>query len=204
MAISNVSSLYYRIHRGAEGAMEFARILDKLLISESQNSNENYIAYSDRAGDYKGVDGIRIKGQDKIAFQYKFFPSPLAPDHKSAIKSSLANAVSKFPEMKKWIIVIPDDPNKNDLEWFESISNQVNCTTEMWGHKYIINLMLKHKHLGEEYYPELINNSLANNETKSWLSGIKIFLFVLLTLLAVYITYCVSNDKNNHRPATIR
>ncbi len=73
MAISNVSSLYYRIHRGAEGAMEFARVLDKLLISESQSNNESYIAYSDRAVDYKGVDGILIKGHYKIAFQYKFF-----------------------------------------------------------------------------------------------------------------------------------
>lgn len=204
MAISNVSSLYYRIHRGAEGAMEFARILDKLLISESQENSESYLAYSDRTGDYKGVDGIMIKDQDKIAFQYKFFPSPLTSDHKSAIKFSLENAVLKFPEMKKWIVVMPDDPNKNDLEWFESISDQVNCTTEIWGHKYIINLMLKHKHIGKEYYPELVNDFSKNKETKTWLSAIKIFIFILLVLLVVYVTYCASNDETNHRPAMIR
>jgi hypothetical protein len=212
MPIPNVSSLYIRIQNGAEGGMEFSRIIDKLLISEAQEGNYNYTAYSDRAGDYKGVDGIMVRDIEKTGFQHKFYSSPLSANHKHDIKLSLSKAISKFPDMAKWIVVIPDDPNKNDLEWFESMIGEQNCPAEIWGHKYIINLMLKHKHIADEYYPELNSSHPNEKSDHSGLSPIKkganrilkSIAIIMILLIVAFVTYCVTNDKNNHRPAIIR
>jgi hypothetical protein len=160
MSIPNVSSLYTRIHKGAEGGLEFARIFNQLMISESSKEEFNFISYSDAAGDYKGVDGIMHKGIVKTGFQYKFIPSAFKNEHKSQIKSSIENAIKQFQEMDRWILVIPEDANKFDLTWLEKISDELQIQTEIWGHSRIINLMLKHKHIGEKYYPELNYNSI--------------------------------------------
>jgi hypothetical protein len=242
MAIPNVASLYQKIHRGSEGGSEFARIMDELLISDSKTENYQFMSPSDRSGDYKGVDAIIMKGSENTGLQYKFYPSPLSPNHKTEIKSSFQIAVSKFPGMKKWILVIPEDPNKNDQEWFDSVKGEHFCDTEIWSHKHIINLMLKHKHVAEKYYPELhnmnqniqhtnvnhntnqntnINNNVNNinvdvkidpseiaDKTQTSKKGsigiMKIVIGILIILTVAYVTYCVTNDKNNHRPMMVR
>lgn len=155
MSIPNVSNLYQRINKGAEGGLEFARIINQLMISESSTEDFQFKSHSDAVGDFKGVDGIMIKGLTKSGLQYKFLPSAFKSEHKSQIKLSFEKAIKQFPEMDQWILVIPEDPNKFDLIWLEQISDDLKMPVIVWGHSKIINLMLKHKHIGEQYYSEL-------------------------------------------------
>jgi len=160
MSIPNVSTLYQKISKGAEGGLEFARIINQLLISESELQGYHFINYSDAAGDYKGVDGILNMPFTKAGLQYKFFPSSFSANHKSAIKEALKNAILKFPDMQEWILVTPEDPLQTDLIWLDNLSNELNMSVSIWGHERIINLMLKHTHIGKNYYPDLIANSV--------------------------------------------
>lgn len=155
MAIPNVSNLYQRISKGAEGGLEFARIINQLMISESSKEDFQFQAHSDAAGDYKGVDSIMTRGLIKSGLQYKFLPSPFKNEQKSQIKESFEKAIRQFPEMDQWVLIIPEEPNKFDLNWIEEISAQLKMPAIVWGHSKIINLMLKYKHIGEKYYPEL-------------------------------------------------
>lgn len=169
MPIPNVSSLYQRIQKGSEGAQEFARIIAHLLISDSNREGYQFLTYSDAAGDYKGVDGIISKGLTKIGVQYKFFPAPFSSDHKAKIKASLKKAIADFWDMEEWVLIIPEDPNRHDLAWLESISTELNMQVTLWGHTRIINLMLKDKEIRDEYYPELNQKSvryLSNEPTE--------------------------------------
>lgn len=155
MSIPNLSTLYERIHKGSEGGLEFARLLNLLLIAESSIQNFQFIASSDASGDYKGVDGIIIRKNEKIGVQYKFYPIPLSSNHKTAIKQSLETALKKFPEMNKWILIIPHNPDKFTLEFLDGLSEKNNINIECWGHLHILELILKHPQIGHKYYSQL-------------------------------------------------
>ncbi len=155
MSIPNVSTLYQRINKGAEGGLEFARIINLLMLSESSKEDFQFTCYSDAAGDYKGVDSIMVKGIIKSGLQYKFLPSPFKSDHRAQIKSSFKKAVKEFSEMDQWILIIPEDPNRFDIMWAEEISKELDKPVIIWGHSKIISLMLSHRHIGEQYYPDL-------------------------------------------------
>lgn len=184
MSIPNVSTLYKRIKQGREGGSEFARIMNMLMIAESKDCSFEYIDYSDEAGDYKGVDAIvkdNIHGKVK-GFQYKFYPQNLSSNNKSSITKSLESALDKFPELEEWILVTPEDFLKFDLKWFQKLKNKYEIKLisfeideqllsrnkndkirkrlkiEHWGHTRIIELMLKHQHIGLNYYPEIYNS----------------------------------------------
>ena len=179
MPIPNTSTLIQRIKKGSEGGNEFSRLMNLVLTSEYKECNVDFFVFSDAQGDYKGVDSF-AKYTEAIytGFQYKFYPSPLSANHKYSIKRSLENALEKFEELGTWIIITPDDFLKNDVKWFEDLKKKYEfdfslndmaryaekhgdfpkrnrLKLEHWGHTKIIELMLRHPHVGEKYYPEL-------------------------------------------------
>ncbi len=180
MPIPNVSSLYQRINNGSEGGNEFARIVNLLLTAENKECHDEFVVFSDAQGDYKGVDSyIQVTKGRAIGFQYKFYSSPLKKEHKYQIKKSLKNALDSFEILEKWIIITPEDLLKNDMIWlnalkknysfnhdFKSMADyaekngffpkRTNFSIEHWGHTKLIELFIKHPHLGEHYYPELL------------------------------------------------
>ncbi len=165
MPIPNVTSLYARIQKGSEGGNEFARILNLLLVAESSVQKYEITTSSDSAGDYKGVDAIIKRKGENIGVQIKFYPYPFSSAHKTLIKESLKNATIKFPEMERWIVITPDNIEKNGKEWFDQISKSSKIQIDQWGHTHILELMLKHPHIGNHYYPELRNNHLKEEPT---------------------------------------
>lgn len=182
MPIPNTSTLIQRINKGSEGGNEFSRLMNLILTSEYKECNVDFFAFSDSQGDYKGVDSFtKYTETIFVGFQYKFYSSPLSANHKFSIKKSLENALKKFEELETWILITPDDFMKSDVEWFEELKkkhefifslNEVGTffqenrsfpkrsrlRLEHWGHTKIIELMLKHPHIGEKYFPELFYN----------------------------------------------
>lgn len=180
MPISNVSTLYQRINKGSEGGNEFSRVMNLVLTADYKERNKELCAFSDAQGDYKGVDSY-VQNYF-TGFQYKFYPTPLSPQHRHSIKKSLENALEKFECLCEWVIVTPEDFMKSDVEWFEKLRKEHEFRLEplestnykfkhgiypkrpflrlhYWGHTKIIELLLQHPHIGNKYYPELFYNS---------------------------------------------
>ncbi|UPT69024.1 MAG: hypothetical protein M0D57_10565 [Sphingobacteriales bacterium JAD_PAG50586_3] len=193
MAIPNIPSLYQKIARGAEGGLEFARIINQLLVIEGKQTDCEVIITDDAAGDFKGVDCI-IRKLGSIAytgFQYKYYPSNLSIQHKRRIEESLINAIDQFPEMEEWILVTPEDFTKYDAKWFESLkkkyAKEPECieiggrkyyfkkdkmlTFQHWGHTAITGLMLEYPSIGRYYYREEL---FAHDENKLVLSKVSV------------------------------
>lgn len=198
MSLPNVPTLYQKIGRGARGGHEFAMLINLLLRAEAKDLGAKAIISSDRAGDFKGVDCIietRMSYRSKhdfTGFQYKFCASPLESTDKAIIKKSLQNARKKFPEMSQWVLVLPDDLNKHDMAWFTSLAKEfhyrlpledllkhddkrkpvksINFDIYLMGHISILEMMLKHSHVGRRYYPELF----TKNEGKLILDKISV------------------------------
>lgn len=165
MPIPNVSTLFERIHRGSEGGQEFARIINLLLIAESRNQELELIDSSDASGDYKGVDAIITRENEKIGVQYKFVSVPLSSNHKTEIRKSLETALNKFSDMDKWLLIIPHNPDKYTHEWLDGLSQKYEVKIECWGHLRILELMLKYSHISDNYYPELKSIPLQESPT---------------------------------------
>ncbi len=183
MPIPNVATLYQKIRKGSEGGHEFSRLVSALLSAEYGSKGERLQLFSDASGDYNGLDAV-IFGDEPfpeilIGFQYKFFPQNLSYDNKAKIKSSLEAARKSNQFMKHWILVTPEDFLKNDLEWFEKLKEKipqsVSCDAEHcgvtpftfdivhWGHTKIVELCLKHEHIGRRYYAELFQDEICSN-----------------------------------------
>lgn len=178
-------TLYQKLGKGAEGGLHFARIMDQLIFANDKEKGREGIATSDAAGDYKGVDFItkvRVPYGGRIqykGYQYKFYPSGLKSNQKQEIEKSIKKAIEKFPEMSSWVLVTPENLNKFDRQWFQGIVNEYSSNNEIkisakWsislpgdkkridirhmGHTEIMDLMLKHQQIGEQYYEELFSN----------------------------------------------
>ena len=115
-----------------------------------------------------------VFSQVVTAFQYKFYPSKLTSNQKNEIISSLRNAQEKFKFMDNWIVVTPEDWIKQDMDWFEKLKHKFETTSWVesngihrrlnfeinhWGHTQIIELALKHPHVGRYYFSELYKDS---------------------------------------------
>lgn len=168
MSIPNVSTLFQRLRRGAEGGLEFARIIDQLLVADGQENGYPFQAFDDARGDAFGVDAFAKEGfrhsDQHVGYQYKFYGSPLSESARASIKRSLKKASVQFPTLGTWILVTPEDLTKPDIEWFHSlgdsfewVSNHVPMMLH-WGHKRVLDLMLRYPHIGKQYYPELFSS----------------------------------------------
>jgi len=168
--LPEVRSLSQILPSGVEGGKEFARIIDLLLFYLSLRSGGSVNLFSDRSGDFYGLDSFNGGGFRKegyIGYQYKFFPSPLSANHRSEIISALKKSASnqRQLEIKKWILVTPDDliqsgvkKDGGDVEWFMGLQAKLNIPFEIehWGHRKLQALFIETPRLCLYYYPELI------------------------------------------------
>jgi hypothetical protein len=168
---------------GREGGLEFARIMDLLLFHEARREGRTFNLFSDRAGDYGGMDsfadgGLRVAS--RIGYQYKFYPSPLSNDHRAEIKGAIAKAQQAQQGRKqrrrltKLVIVTPDDLTESgrregggDVSWFDHLRTELHCKFELehWGHRKLQALFLDTPALCLCYYPELVQKGAAQRRT---------------------------------------
>ena len=177
MPIPNISTLYQRISNGSEGGHEFARFVRMLFNADYEAQGVRFISESDASGDYKKVDAF-IPGDidfpnNIIGFQFKFFPSKLSSTQKQEIVRSIETAIKENEFIQELILVTPEDFMKEQQEWFDSLKEKYEevywgdsnglyrkCKFELihWGHSKIVELSLKHDHIGSHYFPELFPN----------------------------------------------
>ena len=168
-------SLSELIPTGREGGSEFARIVDLLLFYESRHNGGTINLFSDRSGDWNGLDSFGspdLRKRGKTGFQYKFFPSPLSNQHRTEIENSLKKARGGHKESKitKWIVVTPDDliesstkKGGGDVSWFNGLTKRLALPfkIEHWGHTKLQGLFLRSSELCLYYYPELVVDGMA-------------------------------------------
>ncbi|MFM9925365.1 NACHT domain-containing protein [Variovorax sp. H27-G14] len=156
--------------KGTEGGKEFSRIVDLLLFYSATKEGRTAKIFSDRSGDYFGLDSFQDHPKKKgwsTGYQYKFFSSPLSASHRSEIKKSLlvANKSKTKSRIENWILVTPDDLSessgrltKGDVSWFEGLKseNGISFNIEHWGHRKLQALFLLAPSLCLFYYPELV------------------------------------------------
>lgn len=174
MPIPNVSTLYQRIHKGSEGGNEFARFMRLLLSADYDSKGEKFISGSDASGDYKKVDAYISGDKDFQAlitgFQFKFFSHNLSSNQKSEIINSIEKALEENQYIQEFILITPEDFQKVQQAWFDGLKERFernywlttnglcrycSFTLTHWGHSKIIELSLKHDHIGVHYFPEL-------------------------------------------------
>ena len=163
MTLPNVPSLTQIIGAGAEGGHEFARIRHQLLLHTATINNLRYDMCSDRAGDYKHLDGWSHNWSDLTdaltGFQFKFYPSPLSSGHKQDIKASLKNASGSNPDMRQWILILPDDMTQQDQGWFDQLPHRTDLRVQSWGHTQLIKMFMRYPELCAKYYPQVAGHS---------------------------------------------
>lgn len=175
MPFPNIPTLYQKIGKGAEGGHEFARFIKQLLIADHKNKGEKFISGSDASGDYKKVDA-HVPGEEpaqnlNTSYQFKFFPCKLSTKHRKDIEDSIKKALKENNNIHEFIIITPEDFMKEDQKWFDGLRKKYEkkhcvhiedwgsiCYTfslSHWGHSNIVELALKHDHVGILHFPEL-------------------------------------------------
>ena len=132
MILPNLPSLSQILRHGAEAGHEFARICNQLAISA--NRYVELHTPDDSSGDFKCLDAYYERGhesKDIVGFQYKFYPTPLTPQHRHNIKESLEGAIDALPRLVMWILVTPDDFNRFDQNWFVDLCDRFRDRVEV-------------------------------------------------------------------------
>jgi len=177
MSLPNIPTLYERTRKGSEGGLQFARFVNELLIAQASVERVSYQSVDDSSGDFRGLDSYHFEvGEfDNIitGYQFKFFPSNLSSNHKVQIKKSLQKAVDSFEVMENWILITPEDWSTSDLEWFETLKTEFEYDASVdsnglirtvrfrllqWGHSKLVELALKHPHIGRHGFPDLFKD----------------------------------------------
>lgn len=170
--LPEVRTLAQILPKGTEGGKEFARIVDMLLFFRGQKEGRTVSLFSDRAGDFRGLDSyedFQLRRDQTVGYQYKFFNSPLSNAHRQEIEAALAKAKKNQRTLKlvRWVLVTPDDlvesgskKGGGDVDWFQSLAEKlkVRFTLEHWGHRKLQALFLDAPRLALFYYPELVPN----------------------------------------------
>jgi hypothetical protein len=198
MSFPNVPTLYQKIGKGAEGGHEFARFIRLLLIADHKSKGKKFISESDASGDYKKVDAYSpddglIKALN-TSYQFKFFPSKLSSGHRKEIITSIQKALKENKCIATFIIITPEDFMKEDQQWFDNLKTKyekkywlegdfgaIGYTFSLnhWGHSMIVELSLKHDHIGILHFPELfpigigkfkLSEALIDCKKSNWLA----------------------------------
>lgn len=159
-------SLYLQLGPGALSGHLFAELCDQLLISEASDLGIQFHAYSDRSGDYNGLDSFAVGKRNfegfsgKVGFQYKFLASEsgrLSRSQKQSVQKSLAKAKADNPDLSAWILITPEDFNNHQLSWLHQMRDETGCAFPIvhWGQKRLTNLMLRHPVHARYFYPQL-------------------------------------------------
>lgn len=196
MPIPNISTLYQRINQGSEGGHEFARFIKLLLGADYSYQGIHFVSESDASGDYKKVDAY-IGGDEDFptcitGFQFKFYPYKLSATQKKEIIDSIDGAINENKFIQKFILITPEDFQKEQQKWLDELrkkyeksywasSNGILRKSRFelihWGHTKIIELALKHDHIGNRYFPELfplgvgrfkLSKATIDSELCSW------------------------------------
>ncbi len=174
MPIPNISSLYQRIHPGAEGGHEYARFIKLLLHSHYENLGKTFIAESDASGDFQGLDAY-VFGPNEFpelitGFHFKFYPANLKSGQKREVEQAIVSAIASNWAMRKLILITPEDFTKEGQSWWESLQKKHDRNLRAkkggiliqgrfqlihWGHTKIIELALTEGAIGRRYFPEL-------------------------------------------------
>lgn len=131
---------------------QFEPLIQSLLEAEYTN-----IKSVRGTGGDKGVDCFlgKFKGEITI-FQVKFFLGTWRNHQKKQIKESLETA-HKNHQVIRWILIIPLDLTPAQIEWFDNLRHQYqSIELDYWGFTKLMNLLLKHRYLMEEYFPTLV------------------------------------------------
>jgi len=174
MSIPNVATLYQKIAKGSEGGHEFARFVRMLLIAEFNSQKKDFISESDASGDYKKLDAyLHVHEEFRQfvdGFQFKFYPTNLSAGQRNEIQNSIEAALEENQFLQRFILVTPEDFMKEQYIWFDTLKSKyensywagnddlsVKCNFKLdhWGHTKLVELSLKHDHIGVHYYPEL-------------------------------------------------
>lgn len=165
-----VPTLAVILPKGAEGGLEFARVVNLLLFYEARRAGRTATIFDDRAGDYAGLDSITTapaRRDGGTGYQYKFFSSPFTDDQRQEIEEALRGAASQRPrsKLRKWILVTPDNlvesgrkTGGGDVTWFRGLRGKVGVSFEIehWGHTQLISLFVETPALCLHYYPDLV------------------------------------------------
>ncbi|HVE72216.1 MAG TPA: NACHT domain-containing protein [Thermoanaerobaculia bacterium] len=162
---------------GAEGGKEFARVVDLLLFHDARRRGETMTLFSDAAGDFAALDSVgRSMKIGNTGYQYKFYPSPLSDQHRTAVSQALEAAVNQRDKsgINRWIVITPDDlvesarrKTGGDVTWFESLRTKLpdGFVVEHWGHKQLQALFAETPSVALFYYPQLVPNGESLRKT---------------------------------------
>jgi hypothetical protein len=217
MSIPNIDTLYQQIANGAEGGHEFARFIRLLLTAEYKSLGIEFISESDASGDYKKVDGY-IPGDKDFpgfitAFQFKFFPCKLSPKQKAEITRSIENALNENEFIQEFILVTPEDWQKEQQKWFDGLKVKLGKTywasnngitrkgrfkLSHWGHSKIVELSLRHDHIGSRYFSQLFPFGVGKFKLAKAIIDTKSCAWVAFedSVTSFYI-----DSRNNHLPS---
>jgi hypothetical protein len=163
--------------------LEFARIVDLLLFHDARRRGRNATLFSDRAGDFHGLDSLDddvSRVADRVGYQYKYYPSPLSNAHcheiKAALKKTGAINAEQDPEkrLKKWVLVTPDDLTESgrregggDVSWFDGLQEELELDFQLqhWGHRALHALFLQTPSLCLFYYAELVHDGATRRRS---------------------------------------
>ena len=172
MPIASAPSLYLRLKNGKEGGLEFAPLMDLLLLADSKALDYPFTAFDDdETGRSVGVDSFAGRGKKGglVGYRYRFLPSPLSAQQKRSAEVELERACEQFPDLEKWVLVTPEDFTKRDSEWLERLEYRFRSApgrkkpasvrrviaVEHWGHTEIARLMVRYPHIVENFFPEI-------------------------------------------------
>jgi hypothetical protein len=81
------------------------------------------VAIDGRGGD-EGTDSfIGNIGNQKMIFQFKFFPGKVDSSQRKKIEKSLAESLMKKPS--KWILLVPANFTMHDWKWWEALKKKL-------------------------------------------------------------------------------
>lgn len=117
-------------------------------------------------GGDSGIDGF-IEGYS-VVYQIKFFKT--RPRPATFLKD--IDKVAHLPELKRWILVIPDDPTKKLYQLIAEEKARHPFDVEVRGKAWILSLLDKYDHIRESFFPEIakeasVQKLIAQSEHKA-------------------------------------
>lgn len=120
----------------------------------------------------KGDGGIDIqvetKGRTDI-YQVKKFASTLTSSQKTQVENSFKRFVSAtLPgrAVRSWKLLMPWDPTREQLEWFQQLTKGYDFKCDWWGLSHLDGLAAKHPHVVDYYFGD------GGNEVKRLMADV--------------------------------
>lgn len=94
-------------------------------------------------------------------FQYKFFIDTLTKSRKQQIKESLSQLIKTHPNTSMWILVIPMNLTRDELNWFGGLRKEYsNISLGIWDYSKLKSLLTQYFRVCYDYFP--ISESIRN------------------------------------------